>query len=322
MQILVTGGTGFLGRALIRELAAGGRFSVRATLRQDPPTQAAGVSYWASGDIDQDTDWRPALDGIDAVVHTAALAHAKRPISDHRYRQVNVDATLNLAKQAATAGVRRFVFISSIGVYGDRTEGIPLTENSAINPHTAYASSKYAAEQGLRDLCAVSDMQLVVLRCPLIYGAEAPGNFRRLVRWVARGWPLPLGAVHNKRSLIALGNLVNLIIHCLDHPRAKNETFLVADSDSLSSAQIVRLLARGMGRPPRLVPVPLWLLRLILALLGRGSIYRQLCLSLQADTTKVRQYLDWQPPLSAEQALMQAAAEFKGVAVKSDAERV
>ena len=307
---LITGANGFIGRALCDHLSALG-LSVRGSSRHPVSSQGDWVQIT---DIDGHTDWSQALRGCDVVVHTAGRAHVLReqeanPLN--QFREVNVEGTLNLARQAMDAGVRRFVFISSIGVNGLQTApGFPFTEASAPQPQQAYAQSKFEAEQALRELLADQAMELVIVRPPLVYAANAPGNFARLLGLVGKRLPLPLGRVDNARSMIALQNLVGFLELCLTHPAAANETFVIADGQDVSTTQLVELLAQGMGHRAKLLPVPAWALRGGLALLGRKGLGQQLCGSLQIDASKARTLLGWQPEICAADALRDSARQW------------
>jgi nucleoside-diphosphate-sugar epimerase len=225
------------------------------------------------------------------------------------FRVVNVDGTLNLARQAAAAGVKRFVFISSIGVNGSKTAVCkPFSEADLPKPHNAYALSKWEAEQGLIQIAAETGLEVVIIRPPLVYGCNAPGNFGMLTRAVQRGWILPLGAVHNQRSLVALDNLVDFIVTCITHPQAANQTFLVSDGKDLSTTELVRGMTQAAGIPARLLPVPVWALQAGASLLGKGDAVQRLCGNLQVDITKARSLLGWVPPVSVEEGLRRAMA--------------
>ena len=217
--------------------------------------------------------------------------------------------TLNLACQAAAAGVNRFVFISSVKVNGEFTPfGSAFTEADAPNPQDAYGQSKHEAEQGLRQLSVDTGMEVVIIRPPLVYGPGVKANFAALMRVVQRGWPLPLGAVHNQRSLVALDNLVDFIITCITHPQAANQAFLVSDGQDLSTTELVRGMAQAAGVPARLLPVPVWALQAGASLLGMGDAVQRLCGNLQVDTSKARSLLGWVPPVSVEEGLRRAMA--------------
>ena len=242
-------------------------------------------------------------------MHCAARAHIMRdealdPLAE--YRRVNVDGTLALARQAAAAGVKRFVFISSIGVNGGQTFGKPFTEEDTPQPEEPYALSKWEAEQALQTLAADSDMELVVIRPPLVYGSNAPGNFGRLINAVRRGMWLPLGAVHNRRTLVALDNLVDLILLCSHHPAAAGQIFLAGDGEDLSTTQLLRGLGDAMGRSARLLPIPVAFMALGAGLLGKKGLVNKICGDLQVDITKARDLLGWNPPLTVAQGLQKA----------------
>lgn len=302
MTILITGGSGFVGGALARRLVDQG-IRVRTLGRTRPGI----ATEFFEGLIDDQQVSSKALEGVDCVVHLAGRAHQLRDTSVdplESFRAANCRLSEKLATQAIEAGVRRFVFISSIGVNGAFTQdGHPFTEASQAEPHSPYARSKYEAEVALRRLAERSDMELVIIRPPLVYGAGAPGNFSSLMRWVGKGIPLPFGAVHNKRSLIAVDNLVDLIIRCIDHPAAANELFLAGDGDDLSTTELLRGVADAMGRPVRLIPVPVALLRLAASALGKKGMAHSLLDSLQVDISKARDLLGWEPPVSVEEGL-------------------
>ena len=314
--VLVTGASGFVGRAVVARLtrsARGGR-PVRAAWRRVVPADALALAHGVHGvrvgELAPGTDWRDALDGVGAVVHCAARVHvmqetAADPLAE--FRRANVAGTLQLARQAAAAGVRRFVFISSIGVNGAETFGTPFTADDVPAPHSVYAQSKHEAELGLQALARTSGIEVVIIRPPLVYGPGAPGNLDRLIRALHRGLPLPFGAVHNQRSLVALGNLVNLIETCLDHPAAANQTFLASDGEDISTTALLKHLAAALGKPARLIPVPVALLNAAARLVGKPEIVQQLCGSLQLDISKTRTVLGWAPVLRLADALDEAA---------------
>lgn len=310
MRFLVTGASGFIGKPLCVELLRRGHL-VRAAVRS-VGTEFDGVEQVAVGAIDGATDWSDTLKTIDTVIHLAARVHlmndrAGDPLT--AYRRVNVQGTLTLARQAAVAGVRRFVFLSSVKVNGEMTPtGRAFSEADAPAPLDAYGQSKHEAEQGLRQLAADTGMELVIIRPPLVYGPDVKANFAALARAVQRGWPLPLGAVQNRRSLVALDNLVDFIVTCATHPRAANQTFLVSDGQDLSTTELVRGLARAAGVSARLLPVPVWALRAVAAPLGKGDAVQRLCSNLQLDIAKARDVLDWRPPVSVDEGLRRAVA--------------
>ena len=307
---MITGGSGFVGRALCVEALAR-NFSVRAVTRasRDMPL---GIQSIIVPDVDGATDWRKSLVNCEILVHLAARVHVSKesavdPLT--AFRAVNVDGTLNLARQAADAGVQRFVFISSVKVNGEFTlPGQAFAEAVAPNPQDAYGLSKHEAEQGLRQLADYSGMEVVIIRPPLVYGPGVKANFAALMRAVQRGIPLPLGAVHNQRSLVALNNLVDFIVTCITHSQAANETFLVSDGQDLSTTELVRGMAQAAGVPAHLLPVPVWALQAGASLLGKGDAVQRLCGNLQVDISKARSLLGWVPPVSVEVGLRRAMA--------------
>ena len=306
-MILVTGATGFVGTHLLSAIAAQG-LAVR------PVGRNGGNGLLAVGDIDAQTDWSAALDGVDTVVHLAARVHVmhetnKDPLAASCL--VNRYATINLARQAHAAGAQRLVFISSIKVNGEATEsGKPFSAASRASPVDPYGQSKWAAEQELHLMAAETGFEIVIIRPPLIYGPGVKANFRSLMSAVYRRLPLPLGAVRNKRSLLAVGNLVDLIIRCTSHPAAAGRMFLAADGQDLSTAELTRQIGIAMGRPAVLVPVPPALLHAAAHLLGQGDVARRLLSSLQVDFTETRRVLEWQPPVPVEVAIRETVTEF------------
>lgn len=309
-DILVTGSTGFVGRAVVNALIVKKDIAVRAALRRLPSDIDINQDVVYVGDLDGETDWALALDKVRVVIHVAARVHIRKdevPDLLAEYQKVNVDGTLNLARQAAAMNVHRFIFISTIHVNGTTTNR-PFTEHDNLNPGEPYAQSKWEAEQGLWKLQQDTGMEIVILRPPLVYGQNAHGNFESLVRWVEIGLPLPLGAVHNKRSLVALDNLVDLIVTCIDHPGAANQTFLVSDGEDLSTTELLRGVAIAMGKPSRLLPIPVRLLQLGAIVLGKGAMAKRLLGSLQVDNNYVRKRLNWQPPLTVKQGLRRCFA--------------
>jgi nucleoside-diphosphate-sugar epimerase len=306
-RALVTGASGFIGRALCVELLGHG-FVARAAIRFPgslPLTD--GFEVWVVGQIDAHTSWASTLIDIDVVIHCAARAHimddeALDPLTE--YRAVNVQGTLNFASQAAAAGVERFIFLSSVKVNGEKTNGsFRFARDDEPAPEDAYGLSKWEAEQGLWEIASQTGMQVVVVRPPLVYGLGVKGNFARLLKLVHSGVPLPLAAVNNRRSFIGLDNLVDLLIHCVDHPKAAGQTLLVSDNHDLFTPELLRMIANAMERPARLFPVPVSLLRLGGRMFGRLNEVDRLVGSLQVDSSATRSLLDWTPPVSVEEGI-------------------
>jgi nucleoside-diphosphate-sugar epimerase len=312
-RVLVTGASGFVGRRLCAVLANRG-WRVRAAVRDPRTPLPAGVDRVVTGELGPDTDWREALAGVEGIVHLAARVHVMRetagdPLAE--FRRVNVDGTLNLARQAARDGARRFVFVSSIKVNGEETRpGQPFTEDDLPGPLDSYAVSKHEAEQGLWRIAGQTGLGVVVIRPPLLYGPGVKGNFPRLMRLIRSGLPLPLGTVKNRRSLLGLDNLLDFLMLCLAHPAAANQTFLVADGEDLSTPGLVRRLALAMNRPARLLPVPVSWLRLAGRMLDRTEEVARLTGTLQLDIAKARTLLGWEPPLSVDEGLRRTVAEM------------
>jgi nucleoside-diphosphate-sugar epimerase len=264
------------------------------------------------GSISSEPDWAFALRNVDRVVHLAARVHvmnekSSNPLSE--FRRVNVDGTANLARQAAAAGIRRFIFLSSIKVNGESTQDrLPFTADDLPAPGDPYGVSKYEAEQVLRQIAAETGMEVVIIRPPLVYGPGVKANFESMMRWLTRGVPLPLAAVtYNRRSLVALDNLVDLIVTCLNHPAAANQTFLASDGEDLSTVDLLRRMGEALGKPARLFYMPPALLEFGAQVLNKSSIYQRLCGSLQIDITKTSQLLGWTPPVSVNEGLRRAA---------------
>lgn len=314
-MILVTGANGFVGTALCHHLVTSGA-GVRGTMRRLERfcAQIDSMEYAQIGEIGPASDWSKALEGVGVVVHLAARVHVMRDKTADRlaaFRTVNVEGALNFARQAAKAGVHRFIYLSSVKVNGEQTLPNQLfTEQDAPAPRSPYGISKCEAEEGLCTLARQTNMEVVIIRSPLVYGPGVKANFHALLRAVVRGIPLPLGAIHNRRSLVALDNLVDFIITCSNHPAAANQTFLVSDGEDLSVPELIRRMARALGRPARLIPVPTAVLIAGATLLGKREVAARLCDSLQVDITKARKMLGWTPLVSVDEGLRQTAEHY------------
>jgi len=306
--ILLTGASGFVGKALHAALT-----------EKEMPVLTAGrssipLNSLVFDSIDGATDWTAALTNVRCVIHSAGRAHITRdfasdPLSE--FRKINVCGTLNLARQAAQSGVSRFIFISSAKVNGDSSlRGHPFTAEQPPAPVDAYGLSKLEAERGLHELARQTGMEIVIIRPVLVYGPGVKANFLSMMNWLARGIPLPLGAVDNKRSFVALDNLVDLITVCIDHPAAANQVFMVSDDDDISICELLHRLGKALEVPTRLLPVPIWALRSVAMVVGKYEIAQRLCGSLQVDISKTKSLLGWVPPVNLDVALKCTARHF------------
>lgn len=307
MRIVVTGARGFVGAALCKTLQDRGD-QVVAVVRNGP-----GPGETAAGDIHGETDWSAALEGADAVIHLAARVHVMSDTDAdplRAYREVNHQGTVNLARQAAAAGVKRFVFVSSVKVNGESTPARPFKASDAASPVDPYGISKYEAENALRELGRETAMEIVIVRPPLVYGPGVKANFLSLVKAVDKGLPLPLGKADGRRSMVAVDNLVDLLIRCTRHPGAAGGTFLVSDGVDLTVRELVVHIANAMNKSARLLPVPSSLMRGAAKLLGKGAVADRLLGSLQVDIDHTRQRLEWNPVVSPELAIGDTVAHF------------
>lgn len=298
-KVLVTGSNGFVGKALCQTLRDKDKNFVGSLREKTLGTKSQDFIIVES--LDASTDWRKALDGCDTVVHLAARAHILNDnIADPlaAFRQTNTQGTLNLAEQAAECGVTRFIFLSSIGVNGAFTSGIPFSPDKVVSPHSPYAVSKYEAEIGLREIASRTSMDLVVIRSPAIYGKNAPGNFGLIEKFIRYGIPLPFGSIDNKRSLVAIENIVSFIFECIENQRAGNELFLVSDNDDLSTPEIVELMGNLIGKNPKTIKFPIKLLWSMFTLLGKRKAAVSLMVDLQLDVNRSLELLEWSPPFN------------------------
>ena len=312
-EILVTGATGFIGQAVVVELLKQG-FNVNAAVRKTSPALPEAVQQHIVGDLSTLTEKLSVLQNTDVIIHLAARAHIMHETADEpltEFRKVNATTTLNLARQAVEAGVKRFIFISSIKVNGETTApGQAFQAEINTPPSDPYALSKYEAEYGLLSLAKNTEMEVVIIRPPLVYGPGVKANFSSLIEWLNKGLPLPLGAVNNQRSLIALDNLASFIIHCIDHPKAGNEIFLPADAEDVSTTQLLHKIARALHKKARLLPVPACWMTFIARLMGKQAINSRLFASLQVDSSKTRDLLDWQPVVTMDEQLSKIAENY------------
>lgn len=313
-RLLVTGASGFVGLALCTELSRRG-FTVRAAVRSADSRVEKKAEKAIVGAIDGEMNWTEALCDVDVVIHLAARVHVMRdeaadPLA--QFLKVNLDGTDNLARQAARAGVKRFVYVSSVKVNGEHTEGTrAFTEADRANPSNPYAISKWEAEQALHRIAAETGMEVVVVRPPLVYGAGVKGNFITMLEVLAKGIPLPLASVHNLRSLIYVGNLVDALIACAVHPAAAGQTYLVSDGEDISTPDLLRRLGAALGRPARLFPCPPAALKLVGRVTGRSGQIERLLGALRVDGGKIRRDLSWTPPCTLQQGLQATAAWYR-----------
>ncbi|MDY7565979.1 SDR family oxidoreductase [Pseudomonas sp. RTC3] len=315
MRVLITGASGFVGSRLLTVLCTKDSYEIGAATRRDFFECPASVRVSRVTGLSPDTDWTEATRGVEVVVHTAARVHVMNdtfadPLAE--FRKINVEGTLNLARQAVAAGVKRFVFVSSIKVQGELTlPGRAFSADDSPAPVDPYGVSKQEAEVGLRRLAAETGIEVVIIRPVLVYGPGVKANFLSMMRWLDKGIPLPFGAINNHRSLVALDNLVDLIVTCIEHPNAANQTFLVSDGEDLSTTELLLRMSQALGKSPRLLPIPSWVLKNAANWLGKTELSQRLCGSLQVDISKTRSVLGWTPPVSINEALKKTAVHFQ-----------
>lgn len=306
-MMLVTGSNGFVGRALCSTLRAGGA-SVRAAVRNGAADGQVNV-----GNLNGSTDWRAALAGCEVVFHLAARVHVMSDVDEdplRAYREVNLDGTLNLARQAVAAGVRRFVFVSSVKVNGEATTTQPFRASDVPQPCDPYGVSKMEAEQALQQLGRDTGLEVVIVRPPLVYGPGVKANFLNLIKLVQKGVPLPFGSIRNFRSMVALDNLVDLLIVCSKHPAAPGHVFMVSDGDDLGIKELVTKIARAMHKRVLLVPVPVSLMAGAAKLLGKQGVIDRLAGSLQVDIASTQSTLGWRPVVTPQAAIDKTVEQF------------
>ena len=309
-RIVITGSSGFIGRALYEQLLHHGVI-VRRLLRQEILCADSMSPGCGIGNVDLSS----AFSKVATVIHCAARVHLMNDKADNpmaEYRRTNVDISLNLARQAAKAGVKRFIFLSSVKVNGEYTLlGKPFTAEDSPNPQDFYAISKYEAELGLRLISKETGIEVVIIRAPLVYGPGVKANFLSMVRWLALSIPLPFGAINNRRSLIGIDNLIDLIMTCIEHPSAANQIFLASDGEDLSTTNMLARMASALNRPARLISVPASLLYFLATLLGRRAAVERLCSSLQVDISKTRNILGWSPKITVDEGFIRVASWYK-----------
>jgi nucleoside-diphosphate-sugar epimerase len=311
IRVLVTGATGFVGRPLCELLAESG-YTVRAALRSARSVPTSIAETVVVGDIGASTQWEEALRDVDSVIHAAARTHILRdsPANAQMYLEVNERGTKRLVEAAARMGARRFLYLSSIKVNGEQTASCPYTSASEPHPEDAYGMSKYLAEKAVLETAAVHGMDAAIVRPPLVYGPNVRANFLRLLQWVDQERPLPFGAIENRRSLVSVWNLCDLLRHLLAHPAAPGRTWLVSDAEDFSTPDLIRRIGRAMQRQVRLFTVPTALLGLVGTMVGRKAEIRRLCSSLAVDITMTCNELGWSPPVSVDDALARTVSWY------------
>jgi len=315
-SFLVTGATGFVGKGLISSLLDEGAL-ITILVRKFSASLPVQVKQICIGDLlrldlDERAEIMEACLNIDVFIHLAARAHILNDNSDEssaEFFSINRDATLTLARIACDAGVKRFVYLSSIGVNGNCNQK-PFLESDNVNPQNPYAISKYEAEEELSDLLTDFEIELVIIRPPLVYGPYVPGNFCNLIEWVCKELPLPFGKIYNKRSLVALDNLVSFIIFCSDHPKAANEVFLISDGEDVSTTELLQKVAKAFGMRSFLIPAPVWLMTLAAKVIGKLDMANRLFGSLQVDSSKARELLGWEPVITMDEQLKKIAEVY------------
>jgi nucleoside-diphosphate-sugar epimerase len=313
MIVMLTGANGFVGRAVLCQLVNSG-YKVRPVVRSHLLKSPCQVLPQVIADFESDNDLSAAMDGVKQIIHLAARVHVMddQPLHINYYRQVNVTGTLNLARQAARAGVCRFIFVSSVKVNGEVTlPGRAFRADDKPAPLDLYGFSKMEAERGLREIEAQTGMEVVVVRPPLVYGPGVKANFASMMRWVGRGIPLPLGSIHNSRSMVALDNLADFLVTCVGHPKAAGQNFLISDGEDVSTSELLRRTAMAMEKKILLLPVPSPLLTFSALLLGKRKVAKRLCSSLQVDIEKNRQLLGWTPSITLDEGLKKTVRSMK-----------
>jgi nucleoside-diphosphate-sugar epimerase len=298
MNILVTGANGFIGKILCNKLAQQNH-KVSAVIRNsDTIIQNSQLIIKT---LSKETIWDDALNGIDIVIHLAGRAHVMKDGASNPYQayaEINIDATKHLAEQAALSGVKRFIFLSSVKVNGESTIKSAFTESDQLHPEDDYGKTKYEAEKALSQIAQKTGMEVVIIRPPLVYGKDVKANFKNLIKLSQSGFPMPFGAIHNKRSLVYIENLIDFIMVCIDHPKAANQTFLVSDDHDISTTDLIKSIANASGKKSILVPIPKSWLTLLFKLIGKQSLANRLCGNLQVDISKAKTLLGWKPPFS------------------------
>jgi nucleoside-diphosphate-sugar epimerase len=303
-NFLITGANGFIGKVLIKRLSQDGHL-VSALVRKKIEVPYSNETFLIPS-INAKTNWTELLKDRDVVIHLLARVHimddkASDPLME--FRNINVDVTIALAKEAARQGIKRFVFLSSVKVNGESTSDHPFSETNLVHPQDAYAISKWEAEEALRQISKETGMEIVIIRSPLVYGPNVKANFLKMMQYVKQGIPLPLGSIQNKRSLIGIDNLVDFITTTISHPKAANQTFLISDDEDISTTNLLRRIGECMEKPARLIPISPKILSFLFKIIGRQDFGDRLLGSLEIDITKAKKLLAWSPPLTLNEGL-------------------
>ena len=307
-KICITGANGFIGKTLCKSLKAPDNH-IRGFVRaMDLYNNSSETEYISVGDIGSKTNWKDHLNGFDCIIHSAGLTHQMSSVKDiNVYNLVNIGGTKCLAEQAAEAGVKRLVFLSSVKVNGESTDQINMKQKFSYedkpNPQDLYAKSKLGAEKSLWEISSITGLEVVVVRLPLVYGNGVKGNLKRLIKLVKSGIPLPLSLVKNQRSMIGIDNLIDLLVQCIDHPKANGKTFLASDGEDLSTPELIKLIATSMGRKASLFPLPISLLKFLSSIFGKSEEMNRLIGSLRVDNSYTKDILNWTPPVSVEEGI-------------------
>lgn len=305
-NLLITGANGFIGRALISKLALQTNYFIRASVRKKTIQFPRQIEVFENMEASSNTNWADALRDIDVVIHLLARVHVMHdkvanPLLE--YRNINVNATIALAKLAAKQGIKRFIFLSTVKVNGESTSNKPFSEFDLPHPQDAYAISKWEAEEALKKISKDTGMELVIIRSPLVYGPNVKANFLKMIQYIKRGIPLPLGAIQNKRSLISIDNLIDFIVTTISHPKAAHQTFLISDDEDISTTDLLRRIGKHIGKPARLIPLHPRILSFLFNILGRQDFGDRLLGSLEVDITKAKKLLAWSPPKTLDEGL-------------------